>query len=99
MLGSSGVARISRAAARFAGVGSAPSPSAKLNVAKQKNSKRQADISGNLAKVKACVSGRGRQLRKVRLPPLHESDKPAADFICGRKQGAFSLSAISVVVR
>jgi hypothetical protein len=40
MPGSSGVARVSRAVARFAGVGSAPSPRVKLNAAKQKNSKR-----------------------------------------------------------
>src|SRR6266480_6046856 len=46
-----------------------------------------------------CISARGWQLRKARLPPLHENDKPAADLIRGRKQGAFSLSAISVIVR
>jgi hypothetical protein len=36
---------------------------------------------------------------KARLLPLHESDKPTGDFIRGGKQGAFSLSAISVVAR
>src|SRR5207248_1663647 len=69
LLGSSGVARISRAAAaRFAGVGSAPSPRAKPNVAKQKNSNRQADINGNLAKVNACLAEAAGYARRGRLP-------------------------------
>ena len=61
MPGSSGSARGSRAAPRFAGVGfaevgSAPSPKAKLNQAKQKNSKRKADISGELGEGDAYLA-------------------------------------------
>jgi hypothetical protein len=61
MPGSSGSARVCRAAPRFAGgdfagVGSAASFKAKLNERKQKNSKREADISRNVAKVNAYLA-------------------------------------------
>ena len=66
MPGSSGSARVCRAALRFAGMGfagvgfgatgSAPSLKAKLNETKQKNNKRKADIRGNLAKVNAYLA-------------------------------------------
>jgi hypothetical protein len=98
MIGSSGVARVSRAAARLADAGSAPSLSVMLNVAKQKSSSREADIGAELGEDE-CVSSRGCWLRKARPLSLHESDKSAVDLIRGRGQGRFSLSAISAVAR
>src|SRR5581483_9992158 len=69
MRGSSGSARVSRRAApRFAVVGSAPSPSAKLNEAQQKNRKRGADISENVGKVNAYLAEAVSYARRGCLP-------------------------------
>ena len=71
MPGSPGSARAVFAAARFddvgfAGVGSAPSPTAKAKQAKQKNRKRDPVISGMVAKVNAYLAEAARYTRQTR---------------------------------
>lgn len=56
MPGSSGSARVARAAVRFAGVDSAPTVRVKVNKAKQNNSKRKANIAGNVGKMNAYLA-------------------------------------------
>ena len=61
-------AGVSFAGVGFAGVGSAPSPSARPNEARQKNNKREAIISGNLAKVSAYLAEAASYARRGCLP-------------------------------
>src|SRR5215813_3437378 len=103
MPGSSGSARVALAAVRFgdvgfAGVGSAASPRANPKQAKQKNSKRNPVISGNVAKVNAYLAETTGYASQTRLA-CKKSDVSASDLGRNQDQCESNLSAISATAR
>src|SRR5437763_16352036 len=68
MPGSSGSARVARAAVRFAGVDSAPTARAKVNQTKQNNSKRKGDIGGSVGKMNAHLAEAASYARRGCFP-------------------------------
>jgi hypothetical protein len=81
----------------FAGVGSAPTPKAKLEQAKQKKSKRDHVISGKVAKLNAYLAEAGGYARRTRL--AYGNDVSAGDLGRDQDQCGFNLSAISATAR